>query len=53
MSKYLVAALEDMHTWEELRCTAEVLLKEMLQSRSEAARLRKKYDTRWVQWARC
>ena len=41
-------ALEDMHTWERRRCKAKELLKEMLQSRSEAAELSKEYDTRWV-----
>ena len=47
--KDLVAALEDMHTWKERHRKAKELLKEMLQSRSEAAELSKKYDTRWVQ----
>ena len=42
----LVAALNDMHTWEERHRKAKELLKEMLQSRSEAAGLSKKYDTR-------
>ena len=46
--KDLVAALEDMHTWEVRHRIAEDLLKEMLQSRSEAAELSKKYDTRWI-----
>ena len=46
--KDLVAALEDMHAWEVRQHIAEELLKEMLQSRSEAAELSKKYDTRWV-----
>ena len=44
----LVAALEDMHTWEERHLEAKELLKEMLQSRSEAAELSKKYDIRSV-----
>ena len=44
----LVPALEDMHTWEERHRKAKELLKEMLQSSSEAAELSKKYDTRWV-----
>ena len=40
--------MEDMHTWEERYGTAKELLKEMLQSRSEAAELSKMYDSRWV-----
>ncbi len=44
----LVAALEDMHTWEERHRNAEELLKDMLQSHSEAAELSKKYDIWWV-----
>ena len=43
-----MAALEDMHTWEECHRKAKELLKEMLQSRSEAACLSKKYGIRWV-----
>ena len=43
-----MAALEDMHAWEERHNSAKELLKEMLQSRSEAVQLSKKYDTRWV-----
>ena len=49
----LVAALNDMHTWEEQRRNAEFLLEQMLLSRSEAEELKpsEKYDTRWVQGA--
>ena len=46
--KDLVAALEHMHTWKERQRKGEELLKEMLQSRSEVARLSKKYDIWWV-----
>ena len=44
----LVAALNDMHTWEEHHYHGKEMLKDMLQSRSEAAELSKKYDTRWA-----
>ena len=42
----LVTRLEDMHTWKEHHCKAKEVLEEMLQSRSEVAKLRKKYDIR-------
>ena len=45
----LVAALEDLHTWDVRRHNTEELLKPMLQCCAEAARISKKYDTRWVQ----
>ena len=44
----LMTGLQDVHTWKECHHKAEELLKEMLQSRSEAAELSKKYDARWV-----
>ena len=40
----LVAALEDMHSWEHRHRKAKKLLKDMLQSRSEAAELSKQHD---------
>ena len=44
----LVAALEDLHNWEESRRKATELLKETVQIRSEAARLCEAHDIRWV-----
>ena len=49
MSRLLLVALQDMHLVELRHRITEGLLKEMVQSRSEAAELSKKYDTRWVQ----
>ena len=43
-----MAALEGLHAWEERSHTAKELLREMLQSRSEALGLSKKYDIWWV-----
>ncbi len=44
----LVAALEDMHDWKNFHGKAKELLKEILQTRSEAARLSQKNDIRWL-----
>ena len=44
-----MAALDDIHTLEGRHNLDRRLLQKMLQSRSEAAGLRKNYDTRLVQ----
>ena len=44
--QHLMAALEDMLTWEQRHQIAEELLKDIRQSRSDIAGLSKKYGTR-------